>query len=68
MSIYSTREHSNPEYTGFCCPHCLESNDYTTTSDTSADPNEVTCTSCDKNFAIWNETETLNVSGLIEYD
>ncbi|MCP4986406.1 MAG: hypothetical protein GY928_10190 [Colwellia sp.] len=66
MTVYSTREHSNPEYTGFCCPHCLQSAEYTSESDDNYEADKVTCKKCGKEFAIWTETETINVSGFIE--
>lgn len=52
----------NHEYGGYCCPFCMESNDYSVAGE---DKTKVTCLNCDKPFAIWQEQVTENVSGRI---
>jgi hypothetical protein len=56
----TTREHSNPEGCGYCCPHCLE----TSKHDECCGVREaVECDHCHKPFVIWNETEIRQCSG-----
>ena len=53
------KEHSNHEFGGYCCPHCLESSKHDGCSEREA----VVCDHCGQTFVVWQETETINCSG-----
>lgn len=57
----TTEEHSNSQYCGYCCPHCLQTNDHDLY--TMDEANAVECDHCGKIFVIWNKETIRQCSG-----
>jgi hypothetical protein len=55
----ASREHTNHEDGGYCCPHCLKNNKHLPETERTA----VICDHCGEAFVVWQETETRNCSG-----
>lgn len=56
----ASRDHSNHEGGGYCCPHCLESSQHSFVGD---ERTAVVCDHCGQTFVIWDETEIRQCSG-----
>jgi len=57
----ASRDHSNAEDCGYCCPHCLKDNGqhHPSTGERTA----VICDHCGATFVVWNEIDVRQCSG-----
>ena len=58
------RAHSNHQYGGYCCPHCLQTSDHNLYG--TEDREVVRCDHCDEPFVIWNVATVEQCSGKLE--
>ena len=64
--IEANKDHSNHAEGGYCCPHCLMSDEYPQGNYCDeGDPAKVACAHCGQEFAVWSDTEIVRISGKI---